>query len=57
MVENVECRGRFRVKWSCWPPSDVQELLIEVYTMTSALIDSNMVDAVGVYDPKSGIGG
>jgi hypothetical protein len=57
MPEYLKRRSRFWIEWSCRPPTDMQELFVEIDSVTSTLINCDVMNAVGVYDPESHVGG
>jgi hypothetical protein len=57
MVENFKCGRGLWIEWSCWPPADRKKLFVQVDAVTSTLIDRDLVNAIGMYDPKGRISG
>jgi hypothetical protein len=56
MLENFKCGRCSWIDRSCRPPSDKEELLMERQSRASTLIDSDVMDAVGMDDSESSVG-
>jgi hypothetical protein len=57
MVENFERGRRLWIEWSCRPPANAKKLYVQVDAVTSTLINGDMMNAIGMNNPKGHVGG
>jgi hypothetical protein len=48
MLENPNCSAHLGFKGSGWPPASTRELLAARYRMTSAEVEVDLMDAIGI---------